>query len=281
MKAPKTEEIDLLCLEGRLWIAEFKIGLSVYDFPFDILLPCTRSCWGLDKVSAVGRFGAVDDYATFFECLLANGIELIHSPDQHALCSELPKWYPLLEGMTPESTWYDRAPSAVDAEALYGWPIFIKGSRQTSRHSAKLSIVRNASEYDEAITAFAADSMLHWQQIVLRRFVPLRPVAADMGQKIPASYEFRTFWWKGELAGAGPYFSEFARYDWTDHEKAKALKLAKEAARRVNLPFVVIDLAQTETRQWIVIEINDAQESGYTGVKPLLLWQKIIELEAK
>jgi hypothetical protein len=184
-----------------------------------------------------------------------------------------------LEDLTPESRWYDVAPSSEDAEKLFGWPIFLKGSRQTSRHNAKLSIVQGPSEYDAAIAAFREDSMLHWQKIVLRRFIPLRSVPADMGQRIPASYEFRTFWWKGNLVGAGPYFAEFCKYQWTADESAQAISLAAEAARRVELPFIVVDVAQTQAGNWIVIEINDAQESGYSGVIPLQLWQNIVELE--
>lgn len=279
MKAPPFEEIDVFKIGNSVWIAEFKLGLPVYDFPFDILLPCSHSTWGVDNLIAVSRCGAVDDYDAFYADLKSQGVTLLHSPEQHRACSELPIWYPLLEGLTPESRWYDTPPSAVEAEALFGWPIFIKGSLQTSRHSASLSIVRNAAEYDAAIAAFREDPMLHWQQIVLRRFEKLRPVPAEMGHRIPASYEFRTFWWKGHLVGAGPYFSEFARYDWNEAEREVALALAEEAARRVGLPFVVIDVAQKQTGEWIIIEINDAQESGYTGVVPLLMWENIITLE--
>jgi hypothetical protein len=31
---------------------------------------------------------------------------------------------------------------------------------------------------------------------------------------------------------------------------------------------------------WIVIELNDGQESGYAGVNRLQLWQKIIDIES-
>ena len=38
-------------------------------------------------------------------------------------------------------------------------------------------------------------------------------------------------------------------------------------------------LALTVDNQWIIIECNDGQESGYCGVNPLKMWQKIIEEE--
>jgi hypothetical protein len=274
------EDIDVFQIERTVWIAEAKVDLAVYDFDFGLLMDCRHGRIGVEEVTAIGRFGAVEDYDKLHAELIDLGVRLVHSPEQHRLCSDLPQWYALLEGMTPESWWFDKAPDAKTAGNLAGWPLFLKGSRQTSRHKASLSIIHDEAEYDAAIASFATDHLLHWQQIVIRRFEKLRRVEADMGQKIPASFEFRSFWWHGELAGAGPYFSEFARYDWNDAERAEALELAQEAARRVALPFVVIDLAQRSDGKWIVIEINDAQECGYTGVKPLPLWQRMVALES-
>ena len=273
------DDIDVFQIERSVWIAEAKIQSPNYDFAFNQLLACSHSRFGLNEVSAVARFGAVLDYDALYASLLERGVRLIHSPAQHQLCSELPQWYPLLKGLTPESWWYDKAPDAETAGELAGWPLFIKGSRQTSRHQFKLSIIHNPEEYRAAVEAFSNDRMLHWQQVVIRRFERLRPVQADMGQRIPASFEFRSFWWRGHLAGVGPYFAEFAKYQWSESEKAEALKMAEDAARRVALPFVVVDLAQCVDGRWIVIEINDAQESGYAGVPRLAMWQRIIELE--
>jgi hypothetical protein len=276
---PTPDDIDIFQIEHTVWIAEAKIQSPAYDFAFSQLMATSHTRFHLDEVTAIARFGAAIDYDTLYHSLLERGIRLIHSPAQHQLCSELPQWYPLLQGLTPESWWFDKAPDAETAGSLAGWPLFIKGSRQTSRHQLKLSIIHNPDEYRTAIAAFATDRMLHWQQIVIRRFERLRPIHADMGQRIPASFEFRSFWWHGHLVGVGPYFAEYAKYQWTEAEKADAMTMAAEAARRVSLPFVVVDMAQCLDGRWIVIEINDAQESGYAGVPRLALWQRIVELE--
>ncbi len=55
--------------------------------------------------------------------------------------------------------------------------------------------------------------------------------------------------------------------------------VARAAAQRLNRPFVVLDVAQTLTSDWIVIECNDAQESSYAGVSPFALWGQIVERE--
>ena len=57
------------------------------------------------------------------------------------------------------------------------------------------------------------------------------------------------------------------------------MKVANEAASRLGVPFLVVDVAQTAEGQWIVIECNDGQESGYAGMSPMALWGKLIELE--
>jgi hypothetical protein len=42
----------------------------------------------------------------------------------------------------------------------------------------------------------------------------------------------------------------------------------------------VIDIAKTAQDEWIVIECNDAQESGYAGVSPKMLWDHILHIES-
>lgn len=278
---PDAEEIDVFQVERSLWVAEAKIGRATYDFSFASLFACTHSRFGLEEVIAVGRFGGVEDYGMLFESLLGLGVKLVNSPEQHELCSELPLWYPPLSGLTPESWWFDQPPDPKTAGELAGWPLFMKGSRHTKRHQAKFSILANEEEYRAAAEFFLADAIMSSQQTVIRRFVPLQPVEAEVGEHIPASYEFRTFWWRGECVGAGPYFAAFSQYDWTAGERQEALALAGDAARRLDVPFLGVDVAKQKNGCWTVIEVNDAQDCGYTGVRPLPMWQAIVEIEKR
>lgn len=158
-----------------------------------------------------------------------------------------------------------------------GLPLFLKGSRQTSRHQAALSIIYTREEYNRALEVYREHPILRWQDLVCREFVKLRSVTAEKTEKIPASFEFRSFWWKGKLIGAGQYWS--TSYNWNLEEKEKALAIAKIAAGRLNLPFVAIDIAQTGNREWIAIECNDGQESGYAAVSPFALWRNLLDAE--
>lgn len=274
-----TDKLDIFCLEDMVWIAMLSVDLPSYDFDFASYFSCRRPWQRPDLITAIGRFGVTTNYQGIYERLLSNGVKLIHTPEQYQQSSELINWYPLLQDLTPRSCWYDRPPSIKEIEQEFKWPIFIKGSRQTSRHRSALSIIHSPQQYQTVVEHYQKDLILHWQKFVCREFISLRSIPAPPTDKIPPSFEFRTFWWYGELISAGPYWSAFVSYQWQREEELKAIKVAQIAAQRLNLPFIVIDVAQTVNGDWIVIECNDGQESGYAGIYPIYFWQRLIEIE--
>jgi ATP-grasp domain, R2K clade family 3 len=269
-------KLELILLEDTVWVLVGEVGLSSYDFNLAQFFSCRHPWQRPEQITAIGRFGAVTNYDELYAQLAAEGIYLIHSPAQHLLASELPHWYPLIEDLTPKSFWFWVPPSFESIAKTLGLPLFLKGSRQTSRHRAALSIIHSAEEYDRAIEIYAEDPILRWQDLVCREFARLRSVPSTATEKIPASFEFRSFWWHGNCVGAGQYWS--TDYDWNRAEEQAGLAIAQAAALRLNLPFVVIDVAQTIAGEWIAIECNDAQESGYAAISPFALWQNIIDL---
>ncbi len=270
---------DVVLVDGALWIVVAETGSPAFDFDFRAVFPTTRP-WQLPaNITAVARIGAFDNYDALFAEFDSRGIRLINSPAEHYRASRLPEWYPLLREITPRSCWYDVPPTAAAIEDEFGWPVFIKGARQTSRHQKTLSIVYNRRDFDAAIAKFRSDPILNWQQLVVREFVPLRPVEDPLPDRIPSSFEFRTFWWRDECVGAGRYWWEGRRYEWTESERVAALDVARTAARKIKVEFAAIDVAVTTGNRWIVIECNDAQESGYAGASAIGMWQKIVHIE--
>jgi ATP-grasp domain, R2K clade family 3 len=277
MPSVDRRDLDLILVEDTIWVLVGKVDLPSYDFSLAQFFSCRRPWHRPDRIIAIGRFGAVTNYDELYEELAAEGICLIHSPAEHLIASELPHWYPLLAELTPKSLWFSQPPDIGLLEREIGLPMFLKGSRQTSRHRAVFSIVRSAEDYHRSIEIYQEDPILHWQDLVCRKFIELRSVASTPTEKIPPSFEFRSFWWRGHFVGAGQYWS--IDYNWNRAEEIAGLSVARTAALRLNLPFVVIDIAQTITGEWIVIECNDAQESGYAAISPFALWQNIIEVE--
>jgi hypothetical protein len=270
--------LDLFRLDDAIWVANRRIDSPTYDFAFDRFFPCRRPYARPDVVTAVGRLGALPNYEEDYARLIGDGVRLINSPAEHALASELPLWYPHVSGYTPRSEWFDTPPPRTVVEERFGWPVFVKGARQTARHSAELCIARSGEAYNELVRSYAADPILGWQKCVIREHVSLRPVAGDASVTVPPSFEFRTFWLHGKLVGAGPYWAAAERYDWDPNERSTAIALASRVVAGLSVPFIVVDLAQTVAREWIVIECNDAQESGHAGVSPFALWSEIIRV---
>ena len=269
--------LQVLNLEDRLLVQTQQTGITIYDFDFRAFLPC-RSLWGTPpELPLVARIGAFDDYATWYDHQQQQGFMPIHMPDDHARCSQLSHWYPLIEEFTPRSRVYETQPTVEQIESEFDWPVFVKGVRQTSRHQRKLSIVSSAAEFTQVMRDYERDPILHWQPVVVREYVPLRLVEDAAPDRIPSSFEFRTFWWHGRRVGAGRYWWQGKPYDWTSSEQAEALRVGEIVAQRLKVAFLVIDLAMTAKGRWIVIECNDGQESGYAGVSPLAMWSAILQ----
>lgn len=269
---------DIFLLEEQCWIASKVTRVPVYDFNFRQFFSCKTPYLIQDPSTVIGRIGAIPNYQQFMEELNDINLNPINSLQEHQRCSELPLWYPVIEHLTPRSKVYDQIPDIKDIEQDFTYPFFMKGARQTSKHQKKLAIISSREAYQEAISLYQKDSILHWQKLVCREYIPLRRLEhITPTEKIPPSFELRTFWLFDQCVGFGKYWYD-ANYSFTQEEKNAALETAKEAAQLLKVPFIAIDVAQTQEGGWIVIECNDAQESGYAGVSPIFLWENVIQV---
>jgi hypothetical protein len=273
------DHANLVFVEDTLWIITHPTGMPAYDFAFEDFFPCRHPYQKPESVTAVARMGAASDYPERYRTLAAQGIHLVHTPELYERTSLLPVWYPLIEDLTPRSAWWlDRRPSAAEIEQQFRWPVFLKGVRQTSKHQKSLAVAESAADYDRIIATWEEDPILWWQGLVCREYLELRRVGESSIHTLPTAFEFRSFWWKGQCVGIGPYWKS-VDYAMTAAERRAALDVAGEAACRVDVTFLVIDVAQRASGRWIVIECNDGQDSGYAGVSPMPLWRKVIEIE--
>jgi hypothetical protein len=268
-------------IEDRVWLISKLTGVPAYDFDVRLFFSCRHPYESAGPLPGIARIGAFQDYEKFYREAASLGIQLANTPEEHELCSNLPSWYPKITEVTPRSIWYETLPPLTTILKDFAFPFFLKGARQTSRHRADASIIGSPTDYERAAEIFKRDPILRWQEVVCREFVPLRRIPGGLEGKVPASFEFRTFWWKTKLVGSGRYWFEAPNYAWTAEEEAQALVCAQLAVDRLNCGFVVIDLAMTVTGQWIVIECNDGMESGYAGVSPMLLWRSILDHETQ
>lgn len=266
--------MNLTRIENKLLILSQRIGVATYDFDFDHHFHCTHPHKIDTTEPCVLRIGPIPDYAAEYGKRQKMGLQPVNSPSEHARASELEQWYLLIREFTPRSRVFEDLPTADEIEADFSWPVFLKGSRQTSRHNPKLSVIEGRSHYGKAAQEFRKDAILQWQKPVIREFVDLAPVFGEVPGKIRPSEEYRSFWWNGSCVGWGRYWHQVPHYESPDIEAG--LKVASQAACRLRVPFLVVDIAKTTAGRWIVIECNDAQESGYLGVQPQALWLQIL-----
>ncbi|MEL7025299.1 MAG: ATP-grasp domain-containing protein [Pseudomonadota bacterium] len=267
--------MDIARIEGQFVVAAEKIGVAVYDFDFRLHFDCSHPS-SFDGETCILRTGPISEYSAVWSEYRDIGLSLVNSPEEHQRCSDLEYWYPLIEDLTPKSEIYEELPTAREAEERFGWPMFVKGARQTSRHNPDLSIIRDKHAYERLVQQYSLDSILHWQKPVIREFVRLERVEGEVPGKPPVSKEYRSFWWHGELVGCDRYWYQVPAYECASLRAG--IEIAREAARRVACPFLVVDFAMTADGDWIVIECNDAQESGYAAIAPQVLWRNIIEI---
>lgn len=272
------ENFNLIHLEETLWVLSTHVGVDTYDFDFERFFSCRHPIRIESPIVAVARMGAAQDYVRFYEEMESIGIRLIHTPAQYARSSEFQNWYPLISHLTPRSVWFDAPPSVSDVESLFHWPVFVKGHRQTNRHRKDQCVIESREHFERVMASWSLTPMLAWQKVICREFVPLRQVVPPTDIALAKSFEFRVFCWQGRCAGIGHYWISES-YSLTASERREAVLLAELAAKLLELPFIVIDVAQTVDGRWIVIEVNDAQDSGYGGVGPLTLWNQIIDFE--
>lgn len=250
---------------------------NLYDFNF-------RNFFNADTIYSpvdlpvLLRIGAIPDYQAIESKINNFGMRLLVSKEEHLLCSTIEKWYPLIKQNTPFTRVYDKLPSLDDLKKDFTFPIFVKGNRQTSLHKKSLSIIESEKQYEILQNEWENDPILSWQKPAIREYVQLKKVDSTTFQDIiPISHEFRFFYFKGKYVAHGPYWTIGTRYSMDENKLNDALMLTKWAAEKVNSPFLAIDVALTVEGNWIIIEINDGQESGLVGVNPLVLWKNILE----
>lgn len=63
-------------------------------------------------------------------------------------------------------------------------------------------------------------------------------------------------------------------------ETKSVLALAMTAARRLAVPYLIADIGQLETGEWVVIEVGDAQFAGHNDISTLALWNALLDATA-
>jgi len=204
----------------------------------------------------IGRYSVLPHYAELERDLNLLGSRLINTYEQHRWIVSF-DYYQHLAEFTPE-TWDDENIH----QCQYAGPFVVKGKMKSRKWQWKsLMFAPTKGDALRIGQRLMEDSEIGEQGIVYRRFVPLKTFGFGK-DGLPQTNEWRFFYFGRQRLSYAYYWPGSSFLDQAMISDS-ALDLADRIAAIVApfVPFFVLDLAETAAGDWILIEVNDAQQS--------------------
>ncbi len=224
----------------------------------------------------IARFSALPFYKELEKDIKYNQGTMINTYSQHRYIADLGNWYYDLQRFTPQ-TWTH----------LHHLPdncsFVLKGETNSKKFNWKTHMF--ASNKKEAIgvhSQLCNDSMLQYQKIYIREYVPLEQLSEGL-QGLPVTREYRFFVYKDQILSGGYYWSSHAEelegkvdVNEVPQEFLKKIIYKIQSTEICEPPtYYVIDVAKTQKGDWILIELNDGQMSGLSENDPEVLYSNL------
>ncbi|MUG93892.1 DUF4343 domain-containing protein [Scytonema sp. UIC 10036] len=264
-------------------------GCTVYNIPpdFERCGTAENALWHIPNYTQettaiwIGYIPEFERYQAIYNAALVKGIKLVNSPLQHQLVTEFDLFYPYLQGLTPESIIVKSVEECAHAGEVLGFPIFVKGAVQSRKRQGWKSCVAKNLEELETLTEwllklkYGSRGRAIARKCVNLRYQRLAPNGFPMGR------EYRVFMYNGQVLEYGYYWDgndDLSKL--SQQEEKEVLSLATLASQRLNVPYVAIDIGQLKSREWVVVEVGDAQFSGTCHIPILELWNKLKDIDS-
>lgn len=266
----RVKSVDAMYAEESAAAHAAGLAVKLIDHDAASAGDCERAVRGVDADGDGRRFLyrgwmlTVPAYRGLIEAIERRRWRAITSAQDYEACHYLVGWARELESLTPRSQWIPHAPPFEQRELTellmsFRGPVVVKDYVKSEKHAWNEACLipdardlKNATRVINRFLELRASSFEGG--LVLREFVQLKPIGADIRTGMPLSRELRSFW-AGTRCIA---ISDYWRHDASD----SVPPVAHEAARRINRPFYTIDLAMTVEGEWIVIEVGDGQVSA-------------------
>lgn len=221
----------------------------------------------------IGRYSVLPYYKELEADLRSAGAVLINTYQQHRYVADLQNYTHDLGDLT-FPTWSFR-----DIQSLPDdMPVILKGETNSKKDLWNTHMfANNKKEAIEVYLRLQEDSLLAEQNIYVRKYIPLKKLAEGIGGQ-PITMEFRFFVLYGKVVSGGYYWSshvdELEKVPSASMVPTEFLQKAIDKVR-YNVNFFVIDVAQTESGDWLVVELNDGQMSGLSENDPEVLYKNL------
>jgi hypothetical protein len=230
--------------------------------------PISETVVGLQGRLVIGRYSVLPFYDEVARGCALQGSRLINSLEAHRFIADA-SYLAELDSMTPAS-WFDLAdvPKA-------GGPYVVKG--RTNSRKLRWNEQMFAPTFADAVrigSTLLGDHEIQQQGLCIRAYEPLR--IPDRGLfDLPFANEWRCFFYGTTLPAHGFYWAHMTEQMGTWTAAAEACARAAAARLAPCVPFFVVDVAEAAQGHWIVIEVNDGQMAGLSGVDPAPLYANL------
>jgi hypothetical protein len=211
-----------------------------------------------------------EEYAALYGALLAQGLQMINTPEQYRHCHWLPESYPVIRQFTPESVWL---PISVGEQPDFDQimnllrpfgdhPVIVKDYVKSRKHEWDAACFIPSAADREAVERVTR-RFLELQEddlnegLVFRRFVELERIGTHPESGMPLAEEYRVFVLNNE-----PVYS--TRYwEWGDYgSEEPPIDAFREVGRVIESRFFTMDLARKKDGGWTIMELGDGQVAG-------------------
>ncbi len=221
----------------------------------------------------IPRYSCLPYYSQLEWDLAYNNNRMINTYEQFSWVADF-HWYDELKKYTFESYNENAFPYISIADR---W--CVKGSTNSRKDRWNTHMfARNNQEAIRIACELKNDSLIGYQKIIYRRYVPLKTFETGING-LPFTNEFRFFFFKNQLLSHAFYWNDLIDDETPRIAPQECIDLAQEIADiacEYN-NFFVLDLAERESNGFILVEVNSGEQSGLSACDPDELYQNLGE----
>lgn len=242
---------------------------------------CTNRLLEIKKGDlVVGRYSMWPFYSDQQKDIEYSGAKLINTYNQHLYIADLGNYVMDLRDLTPR-TW--RNITDVPETGAF----VVKGETNSRKSNwLKDMYAPNKAAAIDICNRLSNDSLIGQQKIYIREYIPLLKFL-DGVNGMPVTKEFRFFVAYGTVLCGGFYWQNYIDdIPVPVYASEVPQEFLKKVIDRVGNKsnFYVIDVARTQSGEWIVIELNEGQQAGLSAINPHELYRNLllaVDLERK
>jgi hypothetical protein len=261
------------------FIAASKNGFKTHIFSFEALTTDNDAFGSIKKIRPGDAVKTIlyrgwmlkpTQYKLLYEALISKSYRLINSPVEYQNCHYFPDSYQFIRASTPESVWITLDSPNVDytkvfelIEPLGDSALLVKDFVKSQKHHWDTACFIPSAKDKQRVQSII-QNFLQLQGkdlnegLVFRKYIPLQDLAIHSKSQMPLKEEYRLFFINKKLLGCYDYWEEGEYLN----EDLPPVATFEDMAEKVDSNFFTMDIAKTQSGEWLIIELGDGQVAG-------------------